>query len=77
MERTGRKMDQQEIDKALHDCMTTIWKAYRSGDVKTYNKCFSELYGKYDDSVIECFIQGMGMGLAPAVNRRAHENKNM
>lgn len=70
-------MDNEELDKALHDCMTTIWKAYRSGDVKTFNKCFNDLRMKYDDSVIECFIQGMGMGLAPAVNRRVHnENKN-
>lgn len=61
-----------ELDKALHDCMTTIWKAYRSGNVKEFNKCFSDLRMKYDDSVIECFIQGMGMGLAPAVNRRAN-----
>lgn len=70
-------MNCDELDIALHDCMTTIWKAYRSGDVKEYNKCFSELYNKYDDSVVVCFIQGMGLGLAPAVNRRtANENQN-
>lgn len=69
-------MDQMELDKALYDCMNTIWKAYRSGNVKDFNKCFSDLRMKYDDSVVECFIQGMGMGLAPAVNRRAHESQN-
>ena len=69
-------MNGDELDKALHDCMNTIWKAYRSGNVKAYNRCFQDLRYKYDDSVIECFIQGMGMGLAPAVNRRAHENSD-
>ena len=69
-------MDQMELDKALYDCMNTIWKAYRSGNVKDFNKCFSDLRMKYDDSVVECFIQGLGMGLAPAVNRRTHESQN-
>lgn len=69
-------MNGEELDKALHDCMATIWKAYRSGNVKEFNGCFSALRMKYDDSVIECFIQGMGMGLAPAVNRRTNENQN-
>ena len=70
-------MKQDELDKALHDCMNIIWKAYRSGDVKEYNKCFSELYNKYDDNVVVCFIQGIGLGLAPAVNwRTANDNQN-
>ena len=63
-------MNQEELDKALHDCMNTIWKAYRSGNVEEYNACFQGLYDKYDDKTVVCFIQGMGMGLAPAVNRR-------
>jgi len=63
-------MKQDELDKALHDCMTTIWKAYRSGNVKEFNSCFQGLYDKYDDQAILSFISGMGMGLAPAVNRR-------
>lgn len=63
-------MDQQEIDKVLHECMSTIWKAYRSGDVKTYNDCFAKLYAENDNPVVVFFIQGMGLGLAPAVNHR-------
>lgn len=71
------KMDQQEIDVALHDCMTTIWKAYRSGDVKAFNECFKPLYDKYDESMVHYFICCMGMGLASAITwRKNHENQN-
>lgn len=70
-------MSCDELDKALHDCMTTIWKAYRTGNVKEYNSCFQGLYDKYDDQVILSFISGMGMGLTPAVNIRGrNENQN-
>lgn len=69
-------MNGEELDKALYDCMNTIWKAYRSGNVKEFNSCFQGLYDKYDDQVILGFISKMGMGLIPAVNRRANENQN-
>lgn len=67
----------EELDKALHDCMNSIWKAYRTGDVKVFNNIFKELYSEYSDPAVVCFIQGMGMGLAPAMNRSANENKNI
>ena len=68
---TERRMDIEERDKALHDCMNTIWKAYRT-DLTTFNFCFGELHRKYpDDPVITQFIVNMGFALAPAANRKA------
>ena len=61
-------MEKREM--ALHACMTTIWKAYRT-DLTTYNRCFSELHKKYnDDPVVTQFIINMGFALAPAVNQK-------
>lgn len=69
----------EDLDKALHDCMTTIWKAYReavqSGNFQPFNNCFGELYNKYDDITVQKFIQGMGMGLAPAATRHIRSGK--
>lgn len=66
-------MNGEELDRALHECMSTIWKAYRdavqSGNFQPFNNCFGELYNKYDDITVQKFIQGMGMGLAPAATR--------
>ena len=63
----------EDLDKALHECMGVIWKAYRdsvtSKNFATFNSCFAELYAKYDDVTVQKFIQGMGMGLAPAATR--------
>lgn len=67
-------MDGEALDRAIHDCMTTIWKAYResvtTGNYKPYNSCFRELYDKYPDLAVQRFIQGMGMGMVEAANRR-------
>ena len=67
-------MSGEELDRAIHDCMTTIWKAYResvtTGNYKPYNACFRELYDKYTDLAVQRFIQGMGMGMVEAANRR-------
>lgn len=66
-------MSTEEMDKALHEVMTTIWKAYRT-DCKTFNGCFEALHEKYGENYeIRNFISGMGLGLAPAVNRKAKE----
>lgn len=64
-------MDIEKRDHALHDCMTTIWKAYRT-DLQTFNRCFPELHKKYpDDPVVTQFIVNMGFALVPAANRKA------
>lgn len=66
-------MSTEEMDKALHEVMATIWKAYRT-DCKTFNVCFETLHEKYGENYeIRNFISGMGLGLAPAVNRKAKE----
>ena len=57
------------LDSALHDCMSVIWKAYRSG-VASFNSVFPVLYHKYSDPVVTRFIECMGIGLASAVNRK-------
>ena len=66
-----------DLDRDLHDCMTTIWKAYReatlSNNAKPFNDVFKGLYEKYDDMAVKTYIQYMGMGLAPAVNRRVRD----
>lgn len=71
--RRKRDMNGEELDRALHECMGVIWKAYRdavqSGNFQPFNNCFGELYNKYDDVTVQKFIQGMGMGLAPAATR--------
>lgn len=69
-------LDLDALDKALHDCMNSIWKAYRTNNVKVYNNVFAELYREYSDPAVVAFIQSFGMGLAPAVNRRAQNGKN-
>lgn len=62
-----------DLDRDIHDAMNVIWKAYReavtSSNFKPFNSCFAELYEKYDDIAVQKFIQGMGMGLAPAATR--------
>ena len=64
----------EELDHAIYDCMTTIWKAYRESvttrNYKPYNSCFSALYEKYPDVAVQRYIQGVGLGLVDAVNRR-------
>lgn len=66
---TGEEIE--KIDKQKHDCMTLIWKAYRTGNVKTFNDTFADLYAKYTDDEVQQFIKGMGWGLGTAVNKRA------
>lgn len=69
-------MNGDELDIALHDCMNTIWKSYRAG-AQTFNACFADLYKKYgDDPVVVSLIVDMGLGLAPAIARKANENSN-
>lgn len=69
-------MSTEEMDKALHEVMTVIWKAYRT-DCKTFNQSIRGLHEKYGEiDEIYNFIVGMGMGLAPAVNRKAKEARD-
>ena len=74
VEPNGKRLIDEELDKALHDCITVIWTAYRESvkthNYKPYNACFSALYEKYPDLAVQRFIQGMGMGLVEAANRR-------
>ena len=63
-------MDIEERDKALHDCMNEIWKAYRT-DISTFNRCFPALHEKYNDPIVSNFIVNMGFALAPAANKKA------
>ncbi len=68
-------MNGDDLDKALHECMGTIWKAYResvtSGNFKSFNSCFSGLYEKYgNDVAVQKFIGWMGLALVPAANRQ-------
>lgn len=70
-------MKGDDLDKALHECMGIIWKAYRdavqSGDFKYFNDCFHALYEKYDDVAIQKFIGWMGLGLVPAATRQIRQ----
>lgn len=67
-------MNGENLDKALHECMGVIWKAYResvtSGNFTAFNNCFSGLYAKYDDVAIHKFIGWFGLGLVPAATRQ-------
>ena len=64
-------MTEEEKDLQMHKCMTAIWKAYRTKDVKKFNDTFADLYAKYDDGEVQQFIKGMGWGLAGTLNKRA------
>ena len=33
----------EEIDLQMHNCMTVIWAAYRTGNVEKFNKTFADL----------------------------------
>lgn len=74
IESNTEKMHGEELDKALHECMSVIWKAYResvsTGNAKQFNACFSGLYEKYADDAVQRFVQCTGMGLVQALNRR-------
>ncbi len=63
-----------ELDHALYDCMNSIWSAYRESvktkNFKPYNSVFKKLYEKYTDVAVQRYIQGVGLGLVDAVNRR-------
>lgn len=67
-------MDNEDLDRAIHECMGVIWKAYREsvscGDFSAFNGCFNGLYAKYDDVAIQKFIGWMGLALVPAATRR-------
>lgn len=69
----------EELDLALHDCMATVWKAYReslaSGDYDIYQNCFETLRAKYKDEAVNAYITGMGTGLIKALSRRAREEE--
>lgn len=64
----------EDLDKALHECMNIIWKAYRqsviNNNFSAFNNCFHALYEKYDDEVVQKFIGQMGLALVPAANRQ-------
>ena len=72
------KLIEEHLDRAIYDSMTTIWKAYResviAGNYKQFNACFRVLYDKYPDEAVEHFIQGMGLGLVSAMNRRLKDD---
>lgn len=67
-------MNGEELDKALYECMTTIWKSYRESvtekNYRPFNHCFDPLYKKYEDPAVNRFIAGMGMAFVDALNRR-------
>lgn len=67
-------MNGDDLDRAIHECMGIIWKAYREsvscGDFSAFNNCFNGLYAKYDDVAIQKFIGWMGLALVPAATRR-------
>ncbi len=69
----------EELDLALHECMATVWKAYRESlaksDFDIYQNCFETLRAKYKDEAVNAYITGMGTGLIKALNRRAREEK--
>ena len=69
----------EDLDKELHECMSIIWKAYRESvtnhNAKPFNECFAELYHKHKNDIVVRFIECMGMGLVPAVNKRVQEGK--
>lgn len=70
----AEKMHGENLDRALHDCMSVIWKAYResvtTGNAKPFNSCFKDLYAKYSDDAVQRYIQCAGMGFVQAINRR-------
>lgn len=69
-------MNCDEMDKAMHECMTVIWRSYRAGAAE-FNACFAGLHEKYgDDTAVESFINFMGFGLSPALARKQYENSN-
>ena len=68
------KLEGEALDKALHDVMTTLWKAYRESvttqNYAPYNNAFPALYEKYTDKTVVRYIEGFGMGMVNALNRR-------
>ena len=68
--------DRENYDAKLHDCMLTIWTAYRKGTMKEFNDCFKTLYQRYEQDPGACmFIKYMGLALAGAKNKWDREVK--
>ncbi len=78
IEENGQRLDGEELDKALHDVMGVLWKAYRESvttqSYAPYNGAFPTLYEKYGDKTVIRFIEGFGMGMVNALNRRIENN---
>lgn len=72
------KLNGEELDKALYDVMNTLWKSYRESvntqNYAPYNNAFPALYEKYTDRTVVRFIEGFGMGMVNALNRRVENN---
>lgn len=62
-------MNSEEIDKALHECMSELWKVYRNDPDKLYDT-LRELHKKYPDSTVSDFMTHMCFGLLGAVRRK-------
>ena len=73
-------MSGEELDRALYDCMGTVWKAYResveSKNYKPFNRCFEPLYEKYTDPTVNRYIAALGMAYVDALNRRIKDAGN-
>ena len=69
------KLNNDEMDEAIYDCMNSIWRAYRVAtqekDYDFFNDCIESLRKKHDDEAVNAFITGMGTGLTKALTRRA------
>lgn len=66
--------DKSNYDAKLHDCMVTIWTAYRQGSMKDFNDCFAPLYERYkEEPGVQYFIKCMGLGLAGIKNKWTHQ----
>lgn len=70
-------MNGEELDKALHDVITTIWKAYResvtTNDFLPFNDAYKMLAEKYgNDQMVKLFLDAYWFNLIPAADRRIH-----
>lgn len=62
-------MNSEELDKALHDSMNTLWKVYRSDSGKLFDT-MRDLHKKYPDATVSDFMTHLCFGLLGAVRRK-------
>lgn len=70
-------MNPDDFDKAVYDCITSLWKAYRESvgvnDYKPLGESVKSLYARHKDKDLRRFIEVASMVFSWMAHRRLEE----